>query len=151
MYERINRLANNMVQQLNDLFKTLNAPMTLANFGSLFKVQFHQESPFSELLFARLRNKGYFIWDHRPCLLTIQHTQEHIDGFVQAFRESIIELQRQGFLSGDGHLQSGNESVNSQSPTNPNARLGKDRQGKPAWFIPDSMNPGRFLEVGAQV
>ncbi len=82
MYTRLNALANNMAQQLNDMFRSLDAPMYLANFGSLFKVQFQQESPFSELVFAGLRHKGYFIWDHRPCLLTIQHTQQHLDGFV---------------------------------------------------------------------
>ena len=151
MYQRINGLANSMAQQLNDLFRSLDAPMFLANFGSLFKVQFQHESPFSEMVFAHLRRKGYFIWDHRPCLLTVQHTQEHINGFVQAFRETIIELQSQGLLSGDGYQQSVNESPNPRTEHNPNARPGKDRLGTPALFVADTMNPGRYLEVGARV
>lgn len=151
LYERINRLANNMAQQLNDLFQSLDAPMFLANFGSLFKVQFHKESPFSELVFAHLRRKGFFIWDHRPCLLTIQHTQEHIDSFVKAFQETILELQRLGLMSGEGFLRNpaSNDATLQQKPED--ARQGKDRDGKPAWFIADPMNPGRFLEVGTQV
>jgi hypothetical protein len=30
-------------------------------------------------------------------------------------------------------------------PPTPNARLGKDRDGNPAWFIPDEKNPGKYL------
>lgn len=147
LYERINGLANDMAKKLNDLFRTLDAPMFLANFGSLFKVQFKQESPFSEMVFAHLRRKGYFIWDHRPCLLTIQHTQEHIDGFVRAFRETIIELQSQGLLSGDGFLQSAKMPQEQYA----DARHGKDRLGVPGMFVADPMNPGRYIHVGATV
>lgn len=151
MYARINSLANGMAEQLNDLFRSLEAPMILANFGSLFKVQFQQESPFSELVFAHLRRRGYFIWDHRPCLLTIQHTQEHIDGFVKAFRETIIELQSQGLLSGEGFKKHGQPSLNTILQDHPEARPGKDRSGNPGIFIADPMNPGRFLQVGVSV
>ncbi len=134
MYTRLNALANNMAQQLNDMFRSLDAPMYLANFGSLFKVQFQQESPFSELVFARLRHKGYFIWDHRPCLLTIQHTQQHLDGFVSAFRETILDLQSQGLLAGEGYKQLSNRSDSSVTAEYPDAR-----QAKIARAIPGSL------------
>ena len=151
MYARLNALANNMAQELNDVFRSLDAPMFLANFGSLFKVQFQQESPFSELVFARLRHKGYFIWDHRPCLLTIQHTEQHLAGFVSAFRETILELQSHGLLAGEGYKQQGSQVTSSATVVHPEARPGKDRQGNPGYFVADALNPGRFLQVGARV
>lgn len=147
MYDRLNCLADRMAEQLNDLFKTLNAPMYLAHFGSLFKVQFQQESFFSELVFASLRKKGYFIWDNRPCLLNVQHNQEHIDGFVAAFRETILELQQDGFLTGEGHRLAPPATVSNRAQPDSNARLGKDQTGNPGWFISDPVNPGRFLQV----
>ncbi len=137
MYARLNSLADNMAQQLNELFQALDAPMFLANFGSLFKVQFRHESPFSELVFAHLRHRGYFIWDHRPCLLTIQHTQEHLDGFVKAFRETIILLQSQGLLSGEGYKTCGNSS---EGNCPEKARPGKDKLGRPGFFVADPSN-----------
>ena len=149
MYDRLNSLSNNMADQLNGVFKELDAPLYLANFGSMFKVQFEQELPYSELIFAKLRLKGFFIWDHRPCLLNVQHTQEHVDAFVQAFREVIIELQRTHFVPGDGYKKC--VAFDAAKPPCAEAKIGKDRQGNPGWFIQDDANPGQFVQVSQSV
>ena len=130
---------------IRDRFKELGAPIFLANFGSLFKVQFEQESPYSELIFASLRLKGFHIWDHRPCLLTVVHQQEHVDAFVKAFRETIIDLQRAGFVAGEGY-KNFVEFDASRQPCE-GAQVGKDRNGNPGWFIADDANPGQFVPV----
>jgi hypothetical protein len=31
----------------------------------------------------------------------------------------------------------------------PGAKLGKDKEGNPAWFIKDEKNPGRYLQVSS--
>jgi len=30
----------------------------------------------------------------------------------------------------------------------PGAKLGKDRDGRPAWFVPNPDAPGKFVKVG---
>ena len=150
MYERLNSLSNNMADQLNAMFNELGAPMRLANFGSLFKVQFEQEQPYSELIFAKLRLKGFFIWDHRPCLLNVQHTQEHVDAFVHAFREVIIEMQQAGFVPGEGYKNAKPEFDPNSQPCS-DAKIGKDRNGNSGWFMADAVNPGQFIQVSQAI
>jgi len=147
MYDRLNSLTNNMADQLNALFKELDAPMFFANFGSLFKVQFEQELPYVELIFAELRLRGFHIWDHRPCLLTVSHTQEHVDAFVAAFRDTIVDLQAAGFVPGEGYKNSKPKEFNPDRPPSKDAKSGKDRNGNPGWFVADTNNPGQFVQV----
>ena len=143
IYARINGLTDRLAREVNQIFTELQAPLFFAHFGSLFKVQFENELPYGEVFFASLRQRGIHIWDHRPCLLTLSHTDEDINKIVRAFRETVIDMQANGFLPKDGEF--------SETPavSNENAKLGKDRQGNPAWFVPDAENPGQFIQVPA--
>ena len=146
MYDRINELSQYLADEMNRVFKELKAPLYHAHFGSLFKIQFEQELVYSELFFAGLRRRGMHIWDHRPCLLTLEHRKEHIDELVQATFDSIVECQRHGFMPGDGY-QSVSKEERDQRPPQRGAKLGKDAQGNPGWFIPDTLNPGQYIPV----
>ncbi|MEO1524138.1 MAG: amino acid adenylation domain-containing protein [Planctomycetota bacterium] len=144
MYDRLNRLGDYLADEMNRVFKQLDAPLFLAHFGSLFKIQFEQDLVYSEVFFAGLRRRGMHIWDNRPCLLTLAHRHEHIDELVAATHDTIVECQRHGFMLGEGFKS---VSANQQPPQR-GAKLGIDAEGKPGWFIPDSLNPGQFLQVG---
>jgi len=87
------------------------------------------------------------IWDHRPCLLTIVHEQEHVDELVLVIRDTIIECQRHGFMPGEGYKKVSDESI-SERPPQKGAKLGTDESGNPGWFVADAMNPGQFVQVG---
>ena len=147
MYDRVNGLTDYMRNEMNRVFEELDAPMTMESFGSLFKIQFHQELVYSEVFFAGLRRRGMHIWDHRPCLLTIVHEQEHVDELVQAIYDTVVECQRHGFMPGEGYKKVADESV-SERPPQKGAKKGKDESGNTGWFIPDATNPGQFVQVG---
>ena len=147
MYDRLNKLSDYLADELNTVFDELDAPMFLANFGSLFKIQFAQELVYSEVFFAGLRRRGMHIWDHRPCLLTLAHTKEDIDQLVIAVRDATTEAQRHGFMPGEGYKNVPNV-FDANKPPQKGSRAGKDRNGNPGWFIPDSSNPGQFLQIG---
>jgi hypothetical protein len=49
-------------------------------------------------------------------------------------------MQRGGFLPGEPPQEIA-------APPQPGARLGKDREGKPAWFVPDPARPGKYLQI----
>ncbi|MEM9942235.1 MAG: aminotransferase class III-fold pyridoxal phosphate-dependent enzyme [Planctomycetota bacterium] len=146
MYDRLNALADYLADELNQVFTQLDAPLFLANFGSLFKIQFHQEVVYSEVFFAGLRRRGMHIWDHRPCLLTLAHQKDHIDKMVEATRATIIECQRFGFMPGQGFTKFSTEM--SEQPPVPGAEIGKDESGNMGWFLADTLNPGQFIQVG---
>ncbi len=147
MYDRLNRLADYLGQELNKVFEQLDAPLRLEHFGSLFKIQFEQELAYSEVFFAGLRRRGMHIWDHRPCLLTFAHTQEHIDAFSRAAYDTIVECQQFGFMPGDGY-KTADSAFDAARPPQVGAKPGTDDHGKPGWFIPDTQNPGQYLQVG---
>ena len=147
MYDRLNELSQYLADELNKIFEELDAPLTLAHFGSLFKIQFAQELVYSEVFFAGLRRRGMHIWDHRPCLLTLAHDKSHVDELVRATFDTIAECQRYGFMPGDGYMNVSTEPV-ADRPPQKGAKLGKDKSGVPGWFVPDSLNPGQFIQVG---
>ena len=147
MYDRLNQLGDYLAAQLNTVFETMEAPLFLGNFGSLFKIQFHQELVYSEVFFAGLRRRGMHIWDNRPCLLTLAHEKSHVDQLVVAMRETIAECQRFGFMPGQGFKKISSQ-LDVNCPPQAGAKVGKDRKGNPGWFVPDASNPGQFIQVG---
>ncbi|HEX7756801.1 MAG TPA: hypothetical protein VF421_15720, partial [Niabella sp.] len=101
-----------------------------------------------ELLFALMRMRNIHIWDLFPCFLTTAHTLEDIDAICQAFEESIAELCQAGFIPQASNGQpAGINILDNTSPPVPGARLGKDRNGNPAWFVPDDTTPGKYLQI----
>ena len=52
-----------------------------------------------------------------------------------------------GFLPGNVDEQVA--AADSSQPPVPNARLGRDRDGSPAWFVPDPQAPGQYLKLMA--
>ncbi|MEL6897886.1 MAG: hypothetical protein AAFP90_17440, partial [Planctomycetota bacterium] len=110
---------------------------------TLFKIEPTEDLPYRELLFAGLRRRSMHIWDYRPCLMTLAHRSEHVDAFVQAMRSTLFELQSMRLIPG----QPARSSTTTPNVEGAEARQGRDRNGKPGWFVPDSNRPGQFVQV----
>ena len=99
-----------------------------------------------------MRHKGIHIQDGFPCFLTTAHTEADIDAIAAAFEESVRELVEAGFIpsvsSGSvaGLTNNGDSGV-FDTPPHPEARLGLDDSGNPAWFIKDSDSPANYLKI----
>ncbi|MGE5658236.1 MAG: aminotransferase class III-fold pyridoxal phosphate-dependent enzyme [Actinomycetota bacterium] len=148
LQQALNERTAKLVTELNNLFEHLQVPFQVTYFGSLFKVTYPPEFPQGELLFYWLRANGIHIWDHRPCFLTIAHSEADLEFVVAMFKQSILELQAAGFFpqpAGSNGTQ--NLKTHSQPPV-PGAKLGRDPKGNPAWYIPDPERPGKYLQVG---
>ncbi len=76
--------------------------------------------------------------------MTTAHSQQDIATIKSAFKESVAELQ-------DAELPprraATKPDVDPSQPPVPNARLGRDRDGQPAWFVPDPAAQGKYVEV----
>jgi amino acid adenylation domain-containing protein len=136
------RLAN----ALNAEFEKYQLPIFVANYGSLWKVKYKEEIPYSELLFSLLRFEGIHIWDGFPCFITEAHTDDEIDTIIKMFQKSIQILIDNEFYP-QNKATSSNVIFNAQNPPIPGAKLGRDRNGDPAWFISDPNQPGKFLQL----
>ena len=100
-----------------------------------------------------LREKGVHIWEYRPCFFTLAHTDADIEFVARAFKDTVAELQTIGFLPGISEVgnlvaTASSGKFDSQRPPQAGARLGKDPNGNPAWYIPDLERPGKYLQLG---
>ncbi|MGI4727984.1 MAG: amino acid adenylation domain-containing protein [Janthinobacterium lividum] len=124
-------------------------PIYVASFGSLWKIKFKEEHKHNELLFTLMRLKGIHIWDNFPCFLTQVHTPEEVNRIATVFAESALELASAGFLGFNDPKQQLQKVSIKEVPPVPGARLGRDSNGQPAWFVPNPEQKDKFLQVKA--
>jgi hypothetical protein len=151
LQEGLNKLTAYLAGELNAICESTGIPLYAPSFGSLWKIKFKDELPYGELLFTLMRQKGIHIWDLFPCFLTASHTKEEVDTIISVFRESVDELIESGFFPSkkvEVEAEAPKEEFNPfmEAPF-PGARLGRDKDGNPGWFIVDSNNPGKYLQV----
>jgi hypothetical protein len=88
-----------------------------------------------------LRLHGIHLYDGFPCFLTAAFTGEHVDSVIDAFKCAVAELRASGFLPAPQAAAAANQ------PPTAGARLGRDQNGYPAWFVADEARPGSYLRI----
>lgn len=136
-----------MAAEMNAFCEEVGAPMAIKHFASVWKVNFSEDHPLQDLLFAMMRSRGIHILDNFPCFFTTAHTESDFASIVKAFKASVLELQEAQFLPRrcDGR----SASLDTANPPVPGARVGRDGDGQPAWFVPHPEFPDKFIKVDA--
>ena len=148
LQQGLNSMTQYLATELNAICEKEGVPMYIPSFGSLWKIKFKDELPYGELLFTLMREKGIHIWDLFPCFLTESHTKQDVDQIIAKFGESVSELIASGFLPSKRPVAPVKEESNQlMESLFPGARLGRDKDGNPGWFISDINNPGKYLQV----
>ncbi|MBB5395406.1 polyketide synthase [Mucilaginibacter sp. AK015] len=154
LQEKLTALATRLKDGMDAFCKKHNIPLTVVGYGSLWRLKFIEDIPYSELLFALMRLKGIHILDGFPCFMTDAHTEEDVDTMIAKFGESVEEMTQAGFFE----VQNAASPVvplaapataavtNANEPPVPGARLGRDRNGNPAWFLKDD-NLGGYKQI----
>ncbi|MES2683975.1 MAG: hypothetical protein V4650_10690, partial [Pseudomonadota bacterium] len=115
---------------------------------------------FGELLYFFLREAGVNAWDARPNYLTTTHGEAEIEHVIKGFKYAIEQMKLGGFLddvtaSSEAErlfLTASSRTIASPYlPPQNGARIGRDAEGNPAWFLPDPKRPGKYLQVAAGV
>ena len=152
LQKELNEKGNYISDVLNQAFKKRQLPIYVANYGSMWKVKYHEELPYSELLFVLLREKGIHILDGFPCFMTEATSKTDIEQIIQAFIESMDEMISSGFFPAMDNINQNFDPkaivINANVPPVKGAKLGKDREGNPAWFIQDPDNNAKYLQIG---
>jgi len=87
-----------LVASLHEVFQRRGLKTRIENFSSFFYFNPHGEHPLAGLLFHHLRYRGIHIQDGFPCFLTTAHSERDIQSIVEAFDQSLAELQGAGIL-----------------------------------------------------
>ncbi|MGI4779576.1 MAG: amino acid adenylation domain-containing protein [Janthinobacterium lividum] len=135
-----------MADELTAFCREVGAPLEIRYFASLWRVSWLEDHPLQDLLFAMMRSRGVHILDNFPCFMTTAHTPDDIATIKSAFKESVAEMQQAEFLPGRTAAARGFDAAN---PPVPDARLGRDRDGQPAWFVPDPAAQGKYVKLQA--
>lgn len=146
LQENLNEITRYIADSINAICRRLKVPMFIAQFGSLWRIRFLTEYPYQELFFTLMRYKGIHILEGFPCYMTTAHSKADVESIITCFEESLSELIAHGFIPAYEHAAIDENKVLNQPPV-PSAKLGKDKDGNPAWFINDEANPGKYLMI----
>ena len=86
------------VRRLNDYFISVDVPIRLQTFSSVFYYDFHPDLKFAGLLFYYLRDRGVHIWEGRVGQICTAHSEEELNFVFEAFKSSVEELQAGGLI-----------------------------------------------------
>ncbi|MDX6528654.1 MAG: hypothetical protein QOH41_944 [Blastocatellia bacterium] len=95
LQERLNDRTAQLAKRLNEFFDTSQVPIRVTYFGSMFRFEF---SANLDLFFYHMLEKGIYIWEWRTCFLSTAHSEEDLDAFFRAVKESVGELRAGGFI-----------------------------------------------------
>jgi len=155
LQESLNEKMAECVKELREFIENENVPISISHFSSSFRVNFENEHPCNGLFYCLMKYKGVHILDGFTWFLTTSHTDEDIAFVVNVFKESILEMKENGLLKSSSEpssevsqqQQSMQPGRAADQPPVPGARLGKDANGNPAWYIIDPERPGKYLQI----
>ncbi len=145
LQERLNTRTAAMVDELNAFCDEVGAPISIKQFASVWKTQFLEDHPLQDLLFAMMRSRGVHILDNFPCFFTTAHSEADFQQITQAYKDSVIELQEADFLP--RRTATARTVMDARRPPQPGARIGREPDGRPAWFVQNPEHPGTFTKV----
>jgi hypothetical protein len=94
-----------------------------------------------------IRSRGIHMLDNFPCFFTTAHSEQDFQAIAKAYKESVLEMQEAEFLPRNKRVEA--LAIDANRPPVVGARLGKDQDGNPAWFVPNPDVPGKFMRVNA--
>ncbi len=147
LQERLNARVAMLADELNAFCRDVGAPIAINQFASVWKTQFLEDHPLQDLLFAMMRSRGIHILDNFPCFFTTAHSEADFAAIAAAYKDSVLELQEYDFLPRG--VATPRTVMDASQPPVPGARLGREPDGRPCWFVPNPEQPGKFLKVGA--
>jgi amino acid adenylation domain-containing protein len=86
------------VRRLNNYFTSVEVPIRLQTFSSVFYYDFHPDLKFAGLLFYHMRDRGIHVWEGRVGQICTAHTEAELDFVFEAFKSSVEELQAGGLV-----------------------------------------------------
>jgi amino acid adenylation domain-containing protein len=147
LQQALNARTTAMAEEINAFCEEVGAPVRIKHFASLWRTHFEEDHPLQDLLFAMMRSRGIHILDNFPCFFTTAHSEADFRAIIQAYKESVLELQESELLPRSAATS--RTVMDTAQPVVPGARLGRDPEGRPAWYVPNPDRPGQYLKVGA--
>lgn len=149
LYNRINKMSQEFVAELNLFADMFGAPIVVDHFGGVLKPRFSEIGKNYDLFYALMRMNGVHCYDGFPWFVTLAHTEQDLRTVADTFKKCIIEMQQLGLFP--SRFQSSRPTQSQEAdfivPPAHGAVLRKDESGRPAWFKEDVQNPGQYVKI----
>ena len=143
----LNHKTQQWVDDINSYCEAVGSNLRFANFGSLVKPKWLDgDYIHSDLFFANLRMHGVHQYDGFPWFINLAHTQTELDFVKDVIKQVVTELQVGGVMPSNGR-ELKTDQMNCLSPPVLGAKLGKDKNGNPGWFIPHPEKQGQYYQL----
>ena len=145
-YEALHARAARFAADVQGMFAEFGVPFEFPHCQSLFYLRAPSDQPLAGLLFPALRLNGVHMLEGFPAYWTAAHGEAESRWCLDAFRRALTLVVDGTFVRQAADRAATTRPVGApSSPPVPGARLGRDRDGTPAWFAPDAT--GAFVRV----
>lgn len=138
---------DSLCARLRALFEAHSAPFELPNFTSVMYLRQTEGHDLTRLFAHQLLLEGVYLQEGFPSYLTLAHDDAAIDHVVDGFRRALDAMVDGDFFPRGSYESARAPRVVPSQPPVPGARLGRDPQGRPAWFVPDPARNGAYMQV----
>jgi amino acid adenylation domain-containing protein len=111
LQERLTERTTKLVKTINAFFEEQQVPTRIENFASFFYFALPAEERFASLFYYFLRMKGIHILEGFPCFLSTAHSDADLEKIANAFKESVYDMQANGFFAKPAGAQSATVSL----------------------------------------
>ncbi len=146
LYEGLEKKTSAMTAEAKGFIEQMKCEVTFESFTSFFYLSVPESAHWGHMLFLLMTLEGIHIQQYRPNFLTTEHSKEDVDKILIAFKKSLALLISNGLIGGD--MVAAKRFLNEKSPIPKGAKLGKNAQGEPAYFLEDPDINGKYIEVG---
>jgi len=146
LHESLEAKTTQMAADAKAFIAEMKCEVTFEEFASVFYIAVPTNAHWGHLLFIMMTLAGIHIQQYRPNFMTTEHSEADVQKILSAFKNSLADLIIHGLIEGDQVAAKKHVSPTGSLP--PGARLGKNAQGEPAYFIEDPERKGNYLEVG---
>ncbi|MBK1882383.1 amino acid adenylation domain-containing protein [Luteolibacter pohnpeiensis] len=115
-WDRIRQRADRLAKTVDRLFRDQGIEIRMVNFGSQMYLRIGDHVKHGNLVYYHLREKGIFAMEGLPFYLTAEHTDADVDRVIEAFRETIAELQEGEFFAKPPSIEFSADRVGARGP-----------------------------------
>ncbi|MEL7311445.1 MAG: aminotransferase class III-fold pyridoxal phosphate-dependent enzyme [Pseudomonadota bacterium] len=148
LQEDLGAKTTQLAETLCEFLDSVSSTIEVHHCSSWLEINAPREATYMPLFFVLMRLYGFHVQDGRPVFVSTAHTEDELESFVDAFRESVCELILNDLLDGDKLAAHRVLRRNEEEPPVEGALLGRDEDGNPGWFVADPDGDGNFLKVG---
>ncbi len=146
IYPQLAEKTSKMATEARKFITELNCEVTFEEFASFYYVSVPTNAHWGHLLFTLMTQEGIHIQQFRPNFMNTEHSDSDVARILCAFKKSLAQMVLHGLIEGNSLAAS--KFLQDKPAIPAGARLGKNANGEPAYFIEDPNQKGKYLEVG---